>query len=477
MLTGRLLIDGEWREAESGAVFDVVDPATEEVIGHAASASEADVEAALQAAARGWEIWRETDPWERSAVLRRGAAVLAGRLEELAAVLSLEQGKPLGEARAELRTAVEIIDWCADEARRVYGRVIPGRSASSRLLVSRGPVGPVAAFTASNFPALLPARKLGAALAAGCSVVAKPAEQTPFTALRIGEALLEAGLPAGVLNVLTGEPAPIADRLMASPVIRKVSLTGSVPVGKRILAQAAERVMPSSMELGGHAAGLLFADADLDAAVESIAAGKWRNCGQVCISLSRLLVQAPVYDEVVTRLAERAAGFRIGPASDSASEVGPLIDQRSRGRAESLLADAVAHGGRVVCGGGRPPGFERGYFFEPTVVAGAAPQARIWREEPFGPVLPVTPFDDLGDGLRRANETSFGLSSFVFTQDLGTAMRAADGLDCGMVGVNSLVIATAEAPAGGIKESGFGREGGSEALSDYTVTKYVNIRI
>lgn len=477
MLQGMLYIDGQWRDSRDSGVLEVQDPATGLVMGHAAAATKADVEDALAAAGRAAPGWRDTDPWQRTAVLRRAAELLIGDLDAMSQTLSAEQGKPLREARAELVSAAEITDWCADEARRVYGRTIPGRSTGTRLLVTRHAVGPVAAFTASNFPALLPARKLGAALAAGCTVVLKPAEQTPFTALRIAELFDEAGLPDGALNVVTGDPGPIADLLLTSPVIRKISLTGSVPVGKRLLAAAADRVLPSSMELGGHGAGLVFADADLEATADAIVAGKWRNCGQVCIALSRLFVQRPAYEKLTELIVSRMSGLRIGPATDPASQVGPLLDEKARGRAETLLADAVAAGGQVRAGGRRPPYLEAGYFYEPTLVTDVGPAARIWREEPFGPVLPVASFSDLTDGLARANETSFGLSSFVFTRDLAVAMRASDGLECGMVGVNSLVIATAEAPAGGIGESGFGREGGSEALADYTVTKYVNIRL
>ena len=293
MLRGMLYIDGQWRDSRDGAVLEVHDPATGLVMGHAAAATKADVEEALAAAGRAAPGWRDTDPWQRTAVLRRAAELLIGDLDAMSRRLSAEQGKPLSEARAELVTAAEIIDWCADEARRVYGRTIPARSTGTRLLVTRHAVGPVAAFTASNFPALLPARKLGAALAAGCTVVLKPAEQTPFTALRIAELFDEAGLPDGALNVVTGDPGPIADLLLTSPVIRKISLTGSVPVGKRLLAAAADRVLPSSMELGGHGAGLVFADADLEATADAIVGGKWRNCGQVCIALSRRSAPLP----------------------------------------------------------------------------------------------------------------------------------------------------------------------------------------
>lgn len=477
MMRGQLYIRGQWRDAAGGAVLPVTDPATGQVMGTAAAAAASDVTDALAAAWQAWPGWRDTDPWQRTAVLRRTAELLSDDIDAMSRTLSAEQGKPLAEARAELTTAAEIIDWCADEARRVYGRTIPARTPGSRLFVTRSAVGPVAAFTASNFPALLPARKLGAALAAGCTVVLKPAEQTPFTALRLAELFDEAGLSHGALNVVTGDPTPIADQLITSPIISKISLTGSVPVGKRLLAQAADRVLPSSMELGGHGAGLVFADADLPAVADAVVAGKWRNCGQVCIALSRLFVQEPAYEELVAMITERMAALRTGPATDPSSQVGPLLDDKARGRAETLLADAVAAGGRVRAGGRRPQHQPDGYFFEPTLVTDVGPAARIWSEEPFGPVLPVAPFTDLADGLAKANSTSFGLSSFVFTRDLATAIRASDGLKAGMIGVNSLVIATAEAPAGGVGESGFGREGGAEALTDYTVVKYVNIRL
>jgi succinate-semialdehyde dehydrogenase/glutarate-semialdehyde dehydrogenase len=460
---GELLIGGEWRDTVDR--LPVVDPATEERIGTIAKATSADVDDALAAVAGGAARWRATDPWRRSAVLRDTARLLAERRADIERVLSLEQGKPAAEAHGEVTAAIEVIDWCADEARRIYGRTIESRSDRVRLLVTRSAVGPVAAFTASNFPALLPARKLGAALAAGCGVVLKPAEDTPFTALAMARAFLDAGLPPGVLNVVTGEPGPIADQLVASPVIRKISLTGSVPVGRLLLARAADRVVPSSMELGGHAAGIVFPDVDVESTVDAIVAGKWRNCGQVCIALSRLYVHRDVYDQVVDLMVRKVKD----------TTVGPLVNERSRERVEAMLADAVSRGATVRAGGARRPG--RGYFFEPTIITDVPADARIWTDEPFGPVLPVEPFDDVDTAVARANGTEFGLSAFLFTRDLDTALTVSDQLDAGMVGVNNLVIATAEAPAGGVKVSGFGREGGAEALADYTVTKYVNIRL
>jgi succinate-semialdehyde dehydrogenase / glutarate-semialdehyde dehydrogenase len=474
---GQLLVDGAWRDASDGAVLDVLDPATARPCGTVPVATSADVDDALAAAARTAPVWAGTDPWQRSRILRRAAALIVERTGDIAATLSAEQGKPIAEARAELTAAAEIVDWCADEARRIYGRTVPARSDGTRILVTRSAVGPVAAFTASNFPALLPARKLGAALAAGCPVILKPAEEAPLTALAIGAALADAGLPAGVLGIVTGDPAAIADRLLASPVIRKISLTGSVPVGRRLLRQAADRILPSSMELGGHAAGLVFPDADLDATADAIVAGKWRNCGQVCIALSRLLVHADVHDRLAGMITERMAGLRIGPGSDPDTQVGPLISAKSRDRVEALLADAVGLGAVVRAGGGRPEGQGDGFWFRPTLLTGVPDAARIWTEEPFGPVLPMRPFADVDEAVALANGTGFGLSGFVFTRDLGVALSVADRLEAGMVGVNSLVIATAEAPAGGVKESGFGREGGSESLTDYTTVKYVNIRL
>jgi succinate-semialdehyde dehydrogenase/glutarate-semialdehyde dehydrogenase len=479
-LRGQLLIDGAWTDAADGATLEVLDPSTGQAFGTVPVATGGDLEAALAAAARAGAGWRTADPWARSAVLRRAARIVGDRTEDLARTLSTEQGKPIAEARAELNGAAEIIDWCADEARRVYGRTIPARSDGTRLLVSRSAVGPVAAFTASNFPALLPARKLGAALAAGCAVVLKPAEEAPFTALALGAAFQEAGLPAGVLNIVTGDPAAIAARLIASPVIRKISLTGSVPVGRELLRLAADRVLATSMELGGHAAGLVFPDADLPAVADTIVAGKWRNCGQVCIALSRLLVHRDVAELFTALLVQRMAGLRLGPGHDPRTQVGPLISARSRDRVESLLADAVSRGAVVRAGGGRPDGradLTAGFYFQPTLLTDVPETARIWREEPFGPVLPVRTFADVDEGLALANATDFGLSGYVFTRDLATALRVSDGLEAGMVGVNSLVIATAEAPAGGVKQSGFGREGGSESLADYTVTKYVNLKL
>lgn len=472
-----LLIDGHWRSSIDGATFDVCNPATEKVIGAVSSATPEDVDAAADAAHRAWDTWRRTDPWRRTAVLRRTAELLEERRDEIAVTLSQEQGKPLAEANGELTASIEVIDWCADEARRIYGRVVPARDDDTRIFITRKAVGPIAAFTASNFPALLAARKLGAAIAAGCSVVLKPAEDTPYTALALAQAFADAGLPAGVLNVVTGRPAEIADRLIESDAIRKISLTGSVPVGRTLLTRAADRIIPSSMELGGHAPCLVFPDADIETAADMVVQGKWRNNGQVCISVSRLLVHEAIVDDFVALLSERMSKLVIGPGDAASSDVGPLVNESARGRADDLLGDATSRGGEVRVGGGRPAHLSTGYYFEPTLLTGVPAEARIWREEPFGPVLPVRSFSTAEEGIEIANQVPYGLAGYVFTRDLSTALRVSDELEAGMVGVNRLVIATAEAPAGGVKASGFGREGGAEALDDYTVTTYVNVRL
>lgn len=470
----KMLIDGRWGEASDGATMPILNPADETVVGHVPIATTADLDAALAAADRGWRVWRETDAWTRSATVRRVAALIRERVETIAQTLTEEQGKPLAEARGEIGGAADQFDWYADEARRIYGRVVDGHSRAHRLMVIRQPVGPIAAFTPWNFPALLPARKMAAALAAGCSVVLKPAEEAPRTALLLAEACMDAGVPAGVVNVVTGDPAAISGHLIRSDLIRKVSLTGSVPVGRHLLKLAADGIKPVTMELGGHSPVLVFEDADIDKAAEIAARGKFRNNGQVCICASRFFVQEPVFERFRARFVEVARSLKIGDGRDPDTEVGPLSNRRRRDAAEALVADALAKGARLEHGGSRPAGFDRGFFFTPTVLSQVADDMAIMNEEPFCPVAPLASFTDLDDALAKANATPFGLAAYVFTNNTRTAFLASEGLEAGMVGVNNLVIATAEIPFGGIKQSGFGREGGAEGILDYTVTKYVN---
>jgi succinate-semialdehyde dehydrogenase/glutarate-semialdehyde dehydrogenase len=474
-----MLIGGTWVGSSDHEVIEVIDPATEEAVGTVPVAVAADLDAALDAAERAWHDWRDTDAWARSRVLRATANKMRDQVAGIAATLTAEAGKPLAESRAEVLSAADQFDWYADEARRIYGRVVDGHSRENRLLVLHQSVGPVAAFSAWNFPALLPSRKIAPALAAGCSIIVKPAEEAPLTLLAIARCALEAGVPAGALNVVTGNPAMISEHLLASPIIRKVSLTGSIPVGRRILGLAAERILPVSMELGGHAPVLVFADADIGAAVERCVTAKFRNCGQVCISPSRFFVQEQVAERFVADLAKRVSALRVGDPRHEATEVGPLSSSRRRDAVERLVANALDKGATLASGGRRcdPNGDGRGFYFEPTVLGDVDDSMAVMQEEPFGPIAPVTSFRDLDDGLVRANATSYGLAGYVFTNDLSTAFAASEGLEVGMVGVNNLVIATAEAPFGGVKQSGFGREGGLEGIEQYLVAKYVNMRL
>lgn len=473
----RLYIGGEWCDAGDGAEMAVIDPATEEEIDRIPVATPADLDRALESALDGFHTWRQVDAWTRTARLRRVADLVRERQEEIARVMTAEQGKPLGESRGEVLAAADQFDWFADEARRLYGRLIDGHTRDVRLLVMRQPVGPVAAFTAWNFPALLPARKMAPALAAGCSIVIKPAEEAPRTALCLAQACHDAGIPPGVVNMVTGDPAAISRHLIASGVIRKVTLTGSVPVGQQLLRQAAEQVLPVTMELGGHSPVLVFEDADLEAAVETCVQAKFRNSGQVCISPTRFFVQEPLLEAFTQAVVARVKGLHVGPGADPATEVGPLTNERRRDAVDTLVKDAVATGASVETGGGPSTDRPRGFFYQPTVLTGLSERAEILHTEPFGPVLPVLPFRDLEEGIARANDTPYGLAGYVFTSKTSTALQAAEALDVGMVGVNNLVIATAEAPFGGVKRSGFGRESGLEGIDAYSIPKYVNLKL
>ena len=471
-----LYIGGRWVPGRGGT-FDVVDPSTEGVVAKVAEADRADIDDALDAAAAGFRTWRVTDAWTRSATLRGVAGLIRDRAEQIGAVMTEEQGKPLGEAIAEVRSAADQFDWFADEARRIYGRIIDGHTRANRLLTIRQPVGPVAAFTAWNFPALLPARKMAAAMAAGCSVVVKPPREAPRTALCLVQACHDAGVPAGVMNALTGDSALISAGLIGSPVIRKISLTGSVPVGRQLLQQAADKIVPATLELGGHAPVLVFDDVDVARAAEICARTKFRNCGQVCISPTRFFVQDSVVERFTAEVIRHVGGLTLGAGADPGTDVGPLTNARRLDAIEAMVQDAVGKGASVAAGGRRPPGFERGYFYEPTVLTGVTTEMDVMREEPFGPVLPIAPFTDAADGIAQANATPFGLAGYVFTDRTRLAFEVSEALEVGMVGVNNMVIATAEAPFGGIKESGFGREGGVEGIEPYLVTKYVNIAL
>ena len=471
-----LFINGRWRQARSGRTVDVIDPATEERIGSVPHAAAEDLDAALQAASGAAKLWAATAGWERSKILRRIADDLRGRTDMAAKMMARECGKPLAEAKGEFLAAIDQFDWYADEARRIFGHTLDGRDSGVRLNVNYRPVGPVAAFTAWNFPALLPARKIAAALAAGCPVVLKPSEETPSSAFLFAEAARTAGLSDGVLNIVTGDPAEISRHLIASPVIRKVSLTGSVAVGKLIMRLCAEGLKRLSLELGGHAPVLIFGDADPIAVAKACAAAKFRNNGQVCISPSRFYVHASIHAPFAAAMAESAKALRLGGGLDPQATCGPMINARGRDRVESLVADAVERGAVVLSGGSRPSEFNRGYFYQPTVLDRVPDEARIMRDEPFGPVAPITAFTHFDEVIERANATPFGLAGYVFSNSLAIAGKAADALDVGMVGVNDMMLAAAEIPFGGVKESGFGREGGQLGILDYLEARYVKVR-
>jgi succinate-semialdehyde dehydrogenase / glutarate-semialdehyde dehydrogenase len=471
-----LFIDNEWRSARSGRIVQVIDPATEDVLGAIPEADEGDLDDALRAAGGAQKAWAATPGWERSKILRRIVAELESRRERVATAMSAETGKPIAEARGETGAAIDQFDWYADEARRVFGHSLKGRDPGVSLQVQYHPVGPVAAFTAWNFPALLPARKIAAALAAGCTLIIKPSEEAPASAFLIAESALAAGLPPGVLNVVTGDPAMISAHLIASPIIRKVSLTGSVPVGKHILRLCADGVKKVSMELGGHAPVLVFDDIDPAAAGLACARAKFRNAGQVCISPTRFYVQAAIYEPFAKAMAAYASGLKLGRGLDADTECGPMVSGRGRDRMIRLVDDARQKGAEVLAGGAAPTDRNRGFFFQPTVLGRVSDQADLMQEEPFGPIAPIASFEDFDEVVARANDIPFGLAGYVFSKSLERATKASDALDVGMVGVNDMLLATAEAPFGGMKESGMGREGGRLGILDYLEPKYTKLR-
>jgi succinate-semialdehyde dehydrogenase / glutarate-semialdehyde dehydrogenase len=473
----QLYIGGEWTAAQSGATKQVFDPATEEEVGKIADASAEDLDRALVAAERGFEAWRQTGTWERAAKIRKVADLIRERVDAIAKIMSIETGKPLAEAIGETNAAADQFEWYSEETKRIYGQIIGSRTADSRLAVIYQPVGVVAAFSAWNFPALLPARKIAAALAAGCSVIIKPAGEAPGSCGAIVQACHDAGIPAGVVNYVTGNSSMIAKHLISSPVVRKVSVTGSVPVGKQILHLAADGVKKVSMELGGHGPVVVFDDTDPEHAATVCATTKFRNCGQVCISPTRFYVHEKSYDVFAAKFAEVAKSIKLGHGLEEGSQMGPMANARGLETIKTMVADAVDKGAEVLAGGKAPSEFNRGFYYEPTVLGRVPDDAMVMNEEPFGPIAPLATFTDYDDVIKRANSLPFGLAGYVFTNDLGNATRASEDLEVGMVGVNEMLLATAEAPFGGIKESGMGREGGSLGIHDYLEPKYVKMKI
>jgi succinate-semialdehyde dehydrogenase / glutarate-semialdehyde dehydrogenase len=466
-----LLIDGEWLGASGRHVQPVVNPATEEILGELPLASAADLDRALAAAERSWAAWRALAPVARGRTLRRAAELLRERAEEIARVATREEGKTIAESRIEVGMAAEIFDWYAEEGRRAYGRVLPQRAPGLRLTVVKEPVGPVAAFAPWNFPLGNPARKIGAALAAGCPCILKPAEEAPASALAIARALLDAGLPAGVLAIVFGVPSEVSTHLIGSPIIRKVSFTGSVPVGKQLARMAADGMKRTTMELGGHAPVLIFDDVDLDRVLDLAVASKFRNAGQVCVSPTRFLIHESIFDAFADGFASRARSLPVGNGLDETKRMGPLAHRRRLTAVEAIIEDARAHGAQLLAGGHRLPG--RGFFFAPTVVARVPRQARVMNEEPFGPIAIVNPFGNFEDAIAEANRLPYGLAAFAFTNSAHRVNLLGERIEAGMIGINSFQISVPESPFGGVKESGHGSEEGIEGLDACLVTKFI----
>lgn len=472
-----LLIENEWCAASDAATKAVSSPVTGESVGAIPVASPQDVERALAAAALGLATWSRVPAWERAAVLRRASELIRQRVDAIALTISTETGKPLAEARGETMAAADQFEWYGEEAKRIYGQTIPGRNADDRLSVIYQPVGVCLALSAWNFPVLLPARKIAAALAAGCSVIARPASEAPGACFAIGQALLDAGLPKGAVGILTGDAAKLSEQLIASPVVRKVSLTGSVNVGKRILELCAKGVKKVTMELGGHAPVIVHADVDPVVTANRVAAAKFRNGGQVCISPSRFYVHSSIRQDFEAAFAAFAEKLVVGDGRVDRVTMGPMIRPRAVAQALEMIEDAKRLGAKVIAGGRRPPQFNKGNFIEPTVLSSVPDEANIMKEEPFAPVAPIAGFTELADVLARANAVPYGLAAYVFTHDMALADWTAEGLEAGMVGINEVLLATAEAPFGGIKESGFGREGGSLGIKDYLEPKYIRRKL
>jgi succinate-semialdehyde dehydrogenase/glutarate-semialdehyde dehydrogenase len=468
-------IDGKWCGADDGGSIPVTNPANGEQLGTVPRMGAAETRRAILAAEAAWPAWRARTAQQRCALIRRWFELMLEHQEDLAVLMTAEQGKPLAEARGEIAYAASFLEWFSEEGKRVYGDTIPSSAAGRRIVVLKQPIGVVAAITPWNFPSAMITRKAGPALAAGCPVVVKPATATPYSALALAALAERAGIPAGVFNVITGASGPIGRELTGNPLVRKLTFTGSTEIGRQLLEQCAPTIKKVSLELGGNAPFLVFADADLDAAVRGAIASKFRNTGQTCVCTNRFLVQDEVYDAFAERLVSAVARLTVGDGLTSGAEQGPLIDQEAVRKAEEHIQDALAKGARVLQGGGRHA--LGGNYFQPTVLAGVTPDMQVTREETFGPVAPLFRFHTEEEAIRLANDTPFGLASYCYTRDLARAWRMAEALEYGIVGINAGLISAAEAPFGGVKESGLGREGSRYGIEEFLEVKYVAIGI
>ncbi|MDI3469218.1 MAG: 2-ketoglutaric semialdehyde dehydrogenase [Pseudolabrys sp.] len=468
----KLYIDGQWLDGKGRKREDVINPATGKVLAQLPHASKADLDAALAAADKGLKVWKAMSAYDRSNIMRKAAGLVRERHDHIAKVMTQEQGKPYPESRGEVMTTADIIDWYAEEGRRAYGRIVPGRAKGVRQIVTREPVGVVAAFTPWNFPTLTPVRKIAGALAGGCSIIIKASEETPGGCVELVKCFADAGVPAGVVNLVFGVPSEVSEHLIASDTVKKVSFTGSIPVGKLLAGLAAKGMKRSTMELGGHSPVVVFGDADAEKAADTIAAFKYRNAGQVCISPTRFYVQEDSYKKFVNRFTEYAKGITLGDGLEKGTTMGPLANPRRLDAMESIVQDSKSRGGKVVTGGSRHG--NQGYFFQPTVITDLPDDSKLMTVEPFGPVAPIVPFKTFDEVVERANSLEYGLAAYAFTSSSATAIAIGDAIQSGMVGVNSVAISTPETPFGGIKESGYGSEGGIEGLEAYTNVKFIS---
>src|SRR5579871_3741310 len=468
----QLYIDGKWRPAASGKTIPVLNPATEDVVGTVAHAAKADLDEALAAAEKGFKAWRAVSSYERSKLMRKAADLIRERAEAIATLMTMEQGKILAEARIETMAAADIIEWFAEEGRRTYGRMIPARAPGVYQMAIKDPVGVVAAFTPWNFPINQVVKKLAAALAAGCSIIVKAPEETPASPAELIRAFADAGVPAGVINLVYGVPAEISEYLIPHPTIRKISFTGSTKVGKDLAAMAGQHMKRVTMELGGHAPSIVFGDADVDLAAKLLATAKLRNAGQVCVSPTRLLVQKEVYSEFVGKFTEGVRAAKIGDGLEAGTQMGPMANPRRIAAMETFIGDAVQNGATLKTGGHRIG--NKGNFFAPTVLIDVPKTARIMNEEPFGPVAVINPFRTFDEVVEEANRLPYGLAAYAYTRSAKTAQAIAASVETGMISINHHGLALPEVPFGGVKDSGYGSEGGSEALEAYLVTKFIS---
>lgn len=472
-----MYIDGQWTDALSKKRLSVINPATEDSIAEVAFGGREDCKKAIAAAAKAMPAWMKLTAYDRAKVLKKTADLMRDRADALARTLTMEQGKPLPEAKAEVLHSADTFEWFAEEGKRAYGQIVPNSAPGKRHMIIKHPVGVVAAIGPWNFPITLQARKIAPALAAGCTIVCKPASQTPLSLIGVFECLAEAGAPAGVANFVMGPASEIADEFMTNPLVRKVSFTGSTEVGKQLMKQAADQVKRLSLELGGHAPFIVFPDADPEVVAKAAVIGKFRNNGQVCISPSRFFVHKDIEKKFTEAAVEAAKALKLGNGLNEGVEIGPMFEKKAMDNTLSLIGDAKAKGANILTGGKRCEKFDKGYFFEPTVLKGLSPDAKVLTEEPFAPVMPILDFSKIDDVIAAANNTKYGLAAYVFTNDLTFAWKMAEGIEAGIIGINDPVPATPQCPFGGMKESGMGRELAHEGLEAYLETKYVSIKL